>query len=82
MPRVEDVGVCAALGQPNLTIKVDRSHSARYGLTPSDVNAVVQAALGGQPVTDVYEGERHFPLNAFNKRLRCSGCAHGLKPIA
>jgi len=23
-----------------------------------------------------------FELNAFNKRLRCSGCAHGLKPIA
>src|SRR5215471_19451376 len=21
-------------------------------------------------------------LNAFNKRLRCSGCAHGLNPIA
>jgi cobalt-zinc-cadmium resistance protein CzcA len=62
VPGVEDVGVFASLGQPNLTIKVDRSHSARYGLTPGDVNAVVQAAIGGQPVTDIFEGERRFPL--------------------
>ena len=62
MPGVEDVGSSRPIGQPNLTIKVDRSHSARYGLTPGDINAVVQAAIGGQPVTDIYEGERHFPL--------------------
>ena len=62
VPGVEDVGVFASLGQPNLTIKADRSRSARYGLTPADVNAVVQAAIGGQPVTDIFEGERRFPL--------------------
>ena len=45
-------------GQPNLLIKVDRQASARYGLQVSDVNAVVQAAIGGQAVTQVYEGER------------------------
>ena len=50
------------LGQPNLLIKVDREASARYGLQVADVNAVVQAAIGGQAVTKVYEGERLFDL--------------------
>ena len=61
---VEDVGVFTELGQPNLLIEVDRQRCARYGLAPADVNAIVQAAIGGQSVTDVFEGERHFPLVA------------------
>ena len=59
---IEDVGVFAELGQPNLLIEVDRQRSARYGLAPADVNSIVQAAIGGQSVTDIFEGERHFPL--------------------
>jgi cobalt-zinc-cadmium resistance protein CzcA len=59
---VEDTGVFTELGQPNLLIEVDRQRCARYGLATGDVNAIVQAAIGGQSVTDVYEGERHFPL--------------------
>jgi cobalt-zinc-cadmium resistance protein CzcA len=59
---VKDLGVFRLLGQPNLLIQVDREASARYGLRVSDVNAVVQAAIGGQAVTQVYEGERLFDL--------------------
>jgi heavy metal efflux system protein len=59
---VKDLGIFRLLGQPNLLIKVDRQASARYGLQVSDVNAVVQAAIGGQAVTQVYEGERLFDL--------------------
>jgi len=43
-------------------IQVDREACARYGLLVSDVNAVVQAAIGGQGVTRVFEGERWFDL--------------------
>jgi heavy metal efflux system protein len=50
------------MGQPNLLIQVDRQACARYGLQVSDVNAVVQAAIGGQAVTRVFEGERWFDL--------------------
>ena len=35
---------------------------ARYGLNTGDVDAVVQAAIGGQAVTQVYEGEKRFDL--------------------
>lgn len=59
---VKDLGIFRLVGQPNLLIKVDREASARYGLQVSDVNAVVQAAVGGQAVTKVYEGERLFDL--------------------
>jgi len=59
---VKDLGVFRLIGQPNLLIQVDREASARYGLRVSDVNAVVQAAVGGQAVTQVYEGEKLFDL--------------------
>ena len=59
---VKDLGIFHLLGQPNLSIVVDRQACARYGLTVTDVQAVVQAAIGGQAVTQVYEGERWFDL--------------------
>ncbi|HWX39515.1 MAG TPA: CusA/CzcA family heavy metal efflux RND transporter [Blastocatellia bacterium] len=61
---IDDVGVFTELGQPNLLIEVDRLRAGRYGLAAADVNAVVQAAIGGQAATEVFEGERHFPLVA------------------
>ena len=59
---VKDLGIFRLVGQPNLLIQVDREAIARYGLQVTDVNAVVQAAVGGQAVTQVYEGERLFDL--------------------
>lgn len=59
---VSDLGVFWVLGQPNLNISVDRTKAARYGLNSGDVNAVVQAALGGTQATTVMEGDRQFAL--------------------
>ncbi len=59
---VKDLGIFHLMGQPNLLIQVDRQACARYGLLVSDVNAVVQAAVGGQAVSRVFEGERSFDL--------------------
>jgi cobalt-zinc-cadmium resistance protein CzcA len=59
---VEDLGLVQTLGQPNLTITPDRAICARYGLNVSDVGAVVQGAIGGQAVTQVFEGEKRFDL--------------------
>ncbi|HUJ76408.1 MAG TPA: efflux RND transporter permease subunit, partial [bacterium] len=59
---VQDLGVFTVLGQPNLLIDVDRATAGRYGLASGDVNAVVQAAIGGQAVTNVFEGEKQFAL--------------------
>jgi cobalt-zinc-cadmium resistance protein CzcA len=59
---VADLGIFHVLGQPNLNIKVDREKAARYGLNSGDVNAVVQAAMGGTSATTVLEGDRQFNL--------------------
>ena len=62
VPGITDPGAFNLLGQPNLVIQVDRAKAARYGITVSDMNTVVQAAIGGQEVTRIYEGEMNFPL--------------------
>jgi heavy metal efflux system protein len=59
---ITDLGIFPVLGQPNLNIKVDRAKAARYGLNSGDVNAVVEAAMGGAVATSVLEGDRQFDL--------------------
>src|SRR5450631_1010328 len=72
---IEDLGLFPSLGQPNVRIAPDRVQCGRYGLNVGDVEAVVQAAIGGQAVTQVYEGEKRFDLTvrwapAFRKDLK------------
>ena len=64
VPGIEDLAVSASLGQPTIRIDIDRNKAARYGLAPGDINATVQAAIGGQAAGDVYEdgSDRHFPM--------------------
>jgi cobalt-zinc-cadmium resistance protein CzcA len=59
---VTDLGMFHTLGQPSVRITPDRVACARYGLNTGDIDAVVEAAIGGQALTQVYEGERHFDL--------------------
>jgi cobalt-zinc-cadmium resistance protein CzcA len=57
-----DVGTDELLGQPQIQIEVDRAAIARAGLSVSDVQSVVETAMGGAVATQVYEGERTFDL--------------------
>jgi heavy metal efflux system protein len=59
---VTDVFMFRSLGQPNIVIEPDRAAASRYGLNSGDVSAIVQAAIGGQTVTHVLEGDRSFGL--------------------
>src|SRR5437879_589936 len=61
---ITDLAVFTSLGQPTVQINVDRARAARYGLTPGDVNATIQAAVGGQAAGELYEpgSDRHFPI--------------------
>jgi len=59
---VKDLGMFATLGQPSIKIVPDREQCARYGLNTGDVEGVVAAAIGGQAVTQVFEGEKNFAL--------------------
>ncbi|QOJ22696.1 MAG: efflux RND transporter permease subunit [Gammaproteobacteria bacterium] len=49
-------------GQQELTINIDRHAIARHGLNVSDINELIETAVGGKAVTQVFEGERRFTL--------------------
>jgi len=46
-----------------LDFKIDRQQAARYGLTTSDVEEVIETAIGGRNVTTTIEGRERFPVN-------------------
>ncbi|MDD5295378.1 MAG: CusA/CzcA family heavy metal efflux RND transporter [Rhodocyclaceae bacterium] len=64
VPGVTDLAVFNSLGQPTVRIDIDRARAARYGLAPGDINATIQAAIGGQSAGDLFEAgsDRHFPM--------------------
>jgi cobalt-zinc-cadmium resistance protein CzcA len=62
VPGIADLSVFKETGQPNLVVSIDRGAAGRYGLTATDVNAAVQAAIGGAAATQILEGDRRFDL--------------------
>ena len=57
-----ELTVVRELGQPSLLVDADRQKIARYGINVADVEAVVQAGIGGQAATQVIQGEKLFDL--------------------
>jgi heavy metal efflux system protein len=49
-------------GQPYLTVNIDRSKIARYGLNISDVQKVIEIAVAGKAASQLYEENRSFPI--------------------
>src|SRR3984885_9401750 len=59
---IEDLGIMHNMSQPELQIDLNQQKMAQYGVTASDANAVIEMAIGGKAVTQIYEGERKFDL--------------------
>jgi cobalt-zinc-cadmium resistance protein CzcA len=59
---IEDVTLVQELGQPSLSINIDRAKIARVGLNVEDVNSLIQTAIGGAVATQVVQGEKTFDL--------------------
>jgi cobalt-zinc-cadmium resistance protein CzcA len=59
---ITDVTLVQELGQPSLTIKVDRAKIARYGLNVDTINGLITTAIGGDVATQVVQGEKEFDL--------------------
>lgn len=47
---------------PQLRIEIDRDRAARYGLNVRDIDEVIETALGGRQVGELWEGDRRFPI--------------------
>ncbi len=62
VPGAGDVVPEHLSGQPQVQIAIDRSALARVGLSVSDIEEVVETAMGGAVATKVLEGERTFDL--------------------
>ncbi|HTP61910.1 MAG TPA: CusA/CzcA family heavy metal efflux RND transporter [Burkholderiales bacterium] len=66
LKQVQDVpGVARAfvdrLGElPQIQVRIDRARAARYGVNVGDVQDVIETALGGKQVTQMWEGEQRF----------------------
>jgi cobalt-zinc-cadmium resistance protein CzcA len=59
---ITQITIVRELGQPSLTITPDRAKIARYGLNVSDINTMVETAMGGTAATQVIQGEKQFDL--------------------
>jgi len=46
--------------QPQIQIRVDRARAARHGINVQDIQDIIESALGGKTVTEVWEGEQRF----------------------
>ena len=60
-----------AVGAPYLEIKLNREAMARYGMSVSDVQEILQVAVGGMVITNSVEGRERFPMRVrYARELR------------
>jgi Cu(I)/Ag(I) efflux system membrane protein CusA/SilA len=60
-----------AVGAPYLEIKLNREAMARYGMTVSGVQEILQVAIGGMTLSTSVEGRERFPLRVrYARELR------------
>jgi heavy metal efflux system protein len=59
-----DTSIEQETDQAQVRIQIDRTQVARYALNVGDVQDVIDLALGGSPITGVFEGDRRFDVVA------------------
>jgi len=47
---------------PQILVDIDRERASRLGLNVTDIQDVIETALAGRAVTDIWEGERRFSV--------------------
>ncbi|OAI55068.1 acriflavin resistance protein [Planctomycetaceae bacterium SCGC AG-212-F19] len=62
IPGIDNVGVFRIKGQSNLEFRVDRKKCARWGVSATDVETVIDTALRGKAFTQMTEGEKLFDI--------------------
>jgi heavy metal efflux system protein len=59
---VKDLGILRNIGQPELSIVLNQSKMAAYGITIADADAVIEMAIGGKTATRFFEQEKKFDV--------------------
>ena len=62
VPNAQDVKVQTTTGLPQLVVRVNRDAAARYGINISDINDVIDSAIGQRTVTQVVDGAEQIDV--------------------
>jgi cobalt-zinc-cadmium resistance protein CzcA len=62
VPGARDIRIERLSGQQALTIDIDRKAIARHGINVAEVHNLIETAIGGREVSQLYEGERRFGI--------------------
>ena len=62
IPGAEDVAVDQEPPLPQLQIIVDRGKIARYGLNVSDITDLIELAIGGKAVSQIFVGNKSYDV--------------------
>ncbi|MDE2618355.1 MAG: efflux RND transporter permease subunit, partial [Burkholderiales bacterium] len=62
VPGARDIRIERLSGQQALTIDIDRKAIARHGINVAEVHKLIETAIGGREVSQLYEGERRFGI--------------------
>lgn len=58
-------------GKPYVEFEIDRVKASRYGVNTGDVNTIIQTAIGGMKIDQMYEGRERYPIRVrYKKELR------------
>ena len=68
MVNARTVSPDIVLGKPYIEMEIDRTESARYGMSVRDVNEIIESALGGKNATTTYEGRQRFAIQVRYQR--------------
>ena len=73
VPGISSVLAERVRGGRYIDVAIDRAATARYGLSISDVQSVVSAAIGGETIGETIEGRQRFSINVrYPRELRDS----------
>lgn len=62
VPGAVDVSIEQEGPQPQLVIQPDRLLCSRYDVRVEDVAQLINTAVGGQPISQIYQGEQRFDI--------------------
>jgi cobalt-zinc-cadmium resistance protein CzcA len=78
LPGAADAAIEQEAEQPQLTIQMDRQKMARFGVRVRDVQDLIELAVGGRIVSNLFEGERRFDISVrFTPEARADAGAIG-----
>lgn len=71
IPGVVDLAVEQSFGQPQVQVIIDRKKAARYGVSGSSVMQLIETAVGGRDIDNIYQNTRRYGIHLrYDKKFR------------